>query len=302
MKRTPGSALLIMLWAIALIGATVISLARYIEIGLDEEIERSRTDRARELAESGLTIARHPLIKRIDPALRQRINELEGFEVRIISEGGRIPVNRFLNDTDRIVIETLFYNWGMDIFDAQSLVDKLVDWVDEDELKNIQGAERPEYEEIGLPQFPRDRPFDSVEEMALVADMDQLDFLRPDWREFFSVWSGGKVDVNFASSEVLQAVLDVTPEQAQFLVDARLGEDGEQDTEDDLILADVEEARVLLGMSPFEFERVSGRLTASDAVSRIEATGIAGSTRHTLTVIAREAEGGARQIVAYLDE
>jgi type II secretory pathway component PulK len=57
---------------------------------------------------------------------------------------------------------------------AAELVDALVDWVDEDDLEEPQGAEYEDYEEMGYTNRPFNRPFYSLDEMNQVRGMALL--------------------------------------------------------------------------------------------------------------------------------
>jgi len=55
----------------------------------------------------------------------------------------------------------------------------------------LNGAEKKYYEGEGRINQPFNRPFYNIDEMALVRGMDLVEAVRPDWRNWFTIWSAG---------------------------------------------------------------------------------------------------------------
>jgi type II secretory pathway component PulK len=156
------------------------------------------------------------------------------FEFRVSAESGKINVN-CLNkqakpaDKDNPagrVVETLEALMSPTLYDplfeeeksdAQyytrtDIVRALADYVDDDrnrfdiiKLRSGSAAENDRYGELFDPYIPRNARLDSIEELHLVAGIDD------DWMEAFSpeltVYGGCKVNLNFASAEQIALVL-----------------------------------------------------------------------------------------------
>ncbi len=281
---------MIMLWAVALISAAVMALALYLRVSLDEDTARSKGFRAAQIAESGIAIALNPQVKKNDPLLRRDFGPGQSVEVKLRGEGGRINPNAVAADEDPELLLDLFIRWGLELEEASVVTDCILDWVDGNNVKRLQGAEEADYTKDGQPQYPRDKEFDSVEEMAAVRGMDLVDKLKPDWRDYFTVWSQGKVDVNEASAEILEVVTRASPDAVANLVEMRPGPDGEEGTEDDVKFANLEAVRRTLGMPEQEFKRVSPRLATSDPTTRIESAARVGDYTRRMSVVARRSD------------
>lgn len=298
-----GSALMIMLWAVALLSATTLGLATYLQYGLEEDAARSKEFRARQLAESGIALALHPSVEKNDPVLRQQVSPVEHYQVEKISEGARININQAIADEEDTTLLDLFNYWGLDLDEAETVVDCLRDWVDGDDLARLSGIERKGYLQAGFPQYPRNQPFSSLDEVALCRGMDAVAAARPDWRRFFTVWSDGKINVNDADLETLVYAGGINEVQAEALVEARNGLDQIRHTEDDLVFEDISQVRSFLGMGDFQFEPIAERLTTSSNLERIVSTATVADYTLTVSALVQSGrEGAAPSILAILQE
>ncbi len=93
----------------------------------------------------------------------------EALEIRIIDEASLID----LNLADRGLLLALLLAAGAEERDPDSLVDAILDWRDEDDLRLLNGAEDPDYDAAGRPYGAKDGPFDSVEELQQVLGFDR---------------------------------------------------------------------------------------------------------------------------------
>ncbi len=300
-----GSALLIMLWAVALLSATTLGLALYLDSGLEEGAARSKSVRARQLAESGLAVAMHPLVERGDPVLHRKFGPVEEFQVSLQSESARINLNAELADESSQVLNDLFQAWGMSIEEAETVVDSLRDWVDADDFTRLDGMEYAGYAEMGFPQFPRNKPFTSLDEVMLCRGAHLIADYNPAWKSVFTLWSDGKININDAEADVLVHAAGLSEAQADSIVDARLGVDGIKDTEDDLVFENIEQVRLFLGLPETLFAPIAEKLTAADGLTRIKSTGRVAGLTCTLSALVRKGageSGGTSEILAIFEE
>lgn len=289
-----GAALLLVLWAITVISFAVLWMADVVNLELETTISDSAGLRARQIAVSGVALGLHPQVEREDTGLlNQDFGEGERMEVRIRGEGARFNINQLLKEQDRITMVNLFTLWGLNADEANALIDKLTDWIDEDDFRTgFNGAEGPEYEALGITDAPANRPFRSVQEMGRVLDMEKLAAVKPDWAESFTIFGDGKIDVNEAEADVLQAVTGITPEMVQGILQQRRGSDGVEPSEDDLRFDDVSQVAGWLAGSTLPPEQIMGRLTAESSVKRIDSRGIVGERSRWISVVAETGEGG----------
>ncbi len=293
-RSSHGAALLLVLWAITVVSFAVLWMANVVNIELETTVSDSAGLRARQIAVSGVAIGLHPQVDREDTELLNRdFGAGERMEVRIRGEGARFNINQLLQQQDRMTMLNLFTLWGLNADEANALIDKLIDWVDEDEFRTgFGGAELAEYEMAGIPDAPANRPFRSVREMARVLDMEKLAALKPDWYESFTIFGDGLIDVNEADGQVLQAATGITPEMAEGILQQRRGPDNVEPSEDDFRFEDVAQVAGWLSGSTLPTEQVAAKLTTESSVKRIDSRGIVGERSRSISVVAASGEGG----------
>src|SRR5688572_21427306 len=121
-----GSSLLLVLWAIMLMGFSVMGLVNRLSRGLDESIYAEKEFRARLLLQSARVLAAHPAIERGDPLLRQPVSAVSSYEVTQTTEGSHLAINQLGSSMQqRRFAERLFESWGMDSKQARSLADAI---------------------------------------------------------------------------------------------------------------------------------------------------------------------------------
>lgn len=286
LPRRQGSALIAVFWMIAVLGLVIYAGAKALEA--DSAYARQMRGRtyAKRMAHMGLEIGRHPGLPLHDPLLRYTSPEGGSYEVKIVAEEARLNINVLMQMDDRVLLPRLFAAWGLEPDFAAGLRDALKDWVDADSHISLNGAEAREYEKAGLEGMPFNRPFQSVEEMRLVRGMAALDTLRPDWREWFTVYGDGRVDVNDARPELIALLANVPVERVGPLLTMRAGLDGMQGTEDDVKLASVPQVAQLLGVfQPLIVEQLTQWIQFNGPIRRIESSGQFGDIRRRWVLI-----------------
>lgn len=285
-----GSALLAVLWIIALLSMLVATTSLLVMQDVDTIGIRQQMFRARSLAETGLAFAAHPDVRADDPLLRQEIAEGEGFEVEMIGEDGRLNPNVLLQREDRETLRRIFRYWGMDLMQADSLADAMFDWVDQDIFTRPRGAEFKQYG--NTPGLPFNRPFRSIEEMSLVRGMAEVEAVYPQWRDWFSVHASGMLDINEAEPELIAAVTGADIIIARQLQARRLGRDGLRNTLDDAVFPDLQSALRLLGV-PGNAEALASVLSVQSNTRRIISRGITGGfTKEIIAVVQGGGQNG----------
>jgi hypothetical protein len=262
---------------------------------------------ARLLAEAGLAVGVHPSIKPGDPLLRKRVSAMESYEVNITTEERRLNINALLTEDKRPVLERLFEGWGLAPVDAETVVDCLMDWVDADDMKRLKGAEKQDYERMGFKDRPYNRPFQSLDEVALVKGMELVAEAQPRWRDAFTLWGSGQLDINEAPPQLIAIVAGIPVMQARALVSTRDGPDGIPHTKDDQPIQSVDEAMVLLGVPPQgppsaaapgqggQAQGWSGLFTPHGNVQRVDSIGRVGTYARRISVIVQKSGVGGGQ-------
>ncbi|MCB1207301.1 MAG: general secretion pathway protein GspK [Verrucomicrobiae bacterium] len=286
--RSRGSALVAILWIVSILTIAVFSATQFLFIELESDSNASSLFQAELLADRGVAIAAHAKVKKGDRLLNQSFGNGLSFSARISSEGDRLNLNSLLEnaESDRIVLEELFYQWGLRREEAVDVVDNLIDWYDADDEPTNVGAERSYYYSQDRLNHPFNRPFDSLEEVALVKDFGLVAAANPSWREAFTLLSGGTLDLNEAPPELIAAACQVSFEAARKFVSIRDGLDQTPGTLDDLRFEEVESALDLLGVPVGFIDEVSARVTTEDPARRILSLGRNGaiSVERSVTV------------------
>lgn len=285
-----GSALLMVLWAIAIMSICVLGLVQYLYHDLDETIALKKQARAGQLAQSGVAMAMDPLVEKRDSVLKQSFSDGGKFTVHLESEGGRLNINAIAQSGRWTVLQNLFLEWGMHAADVVTVVKSIEKWAHplQAQPSAPNGATQPPALAV--------RQFRTVDEMLDVPGMELVAAMKPEWRNYFTVWSDGGLDVNDAPAELIEAVCGVGEERAQALVQTRLGPDGVEGTPDDKTFTDLEQVRMLLGMSKESFAEVAGSLSINDSTARIKSTGEVNNVRHEITVVVKRAPAPAPPI------
>jgi type II secretory pathway component PulK len=293
-STTSGAALLLVLWAITVISFAVLWAANVVNLELETTISDSAGLRARQIAVSGVALGVHPQVKREDTELLNRdFGAGERMEVRIRGEGARFNINQLIQQQDRITMLNLLTLWGLTPDEANALIDKWKDWTDEDEFRTgFGGAERGDYEALGIANAPANRPFRSVSEMARVLGMEQVATLKPDWADSFTIFGDGKIDVNEADAGVLQAATGIVPEMVEGILQQRRGPDGIEPSEDDFRFEDVSQLAGWLAGSMLPSEQILAKLSTESSVKRIDSRGIVGERSRLISVVAASGDGG----------
>jgi len=281
-----GAALMAVLWLIAILAMACMATLRVISFDMEIATAKIHGSRARQVAEMGIAIGSNPAVKRSDPLLHNQGSEgNERYDATVISEDGRFNINSLVQN-DKPLLLSIFVGWGLQPDDASKVIDALSDWIDADDAESLNGAEIKYYEAEGRINQPFNRPFYHIDEARLVRGMDQIEALRPDWRNWFSIWSSGKLDLNEASAELIAAAAEVPVEQAQIIPQNVRGEDDQRDTIDDMPFRDPSAAIALLGVDP-QRPDINSRFTANfaDGTTRIESIGAAEGAKYKITVI-----------------
>lgn len=293
-----ASALLIVLWVVALLSFLIITTLLVAMQDAETVHSRNVVFRARQLAEMGVAVAAHPMVKNTEPLLRNRLSATESYEAVITSEEARFNLNALLAEERRPVLERVFVSWGLREVDAEGLVDRMVDWVDSDDLKQLKGAEKLDYRQAGFPGRPFNHPFQTLDEAALVSGAEVFDEIKPDWRDWFTLRGTGQLDINEASAEMISLAVGVPVHLAQTIVERRAGPDGIPHTRDDTLLQGVDEVMAMLGIPAAEVAALGGLITLKGSTLRIVSIGRSGDYARGIAVVLRKG-GGAPQVLEW---
>jgi general secretion pathway protein K len=132
----------------------------------------------------------------------KEIEVTQAVHARLRDSNGRIS----LVNVDRFVLERLIRNTG--IVDNPSVpVDSLLDWIDEDDLTRLNGAEKDYYESVGSPYRPRNYALQYLEEVRFIRGFsDELwNRIQPN----ITMLPSAGFNPNTASDDNLKAYLNI---------------------------------------------------------------------------------------------
>jgi general secretion pathway protein K len=214
--------------------------------------------------------------------------------VRVTDEESKLPINRASPEQ----LKRLVILMGVDPFDADVIVDSILDWIDENDLVRLNGAEDDYYLSLSPPYRAKNGPIDRVEELLLVRGVTpeifygtpatETEEAQPGLRDLVTALSTGRVNVNTAAPIVLQAWFDLDESQAQLIEDFRSGADGLPGTEDDQGFQRPDEFFGLIGGLDTETRsRLQRLLTVSSSFFTVESTGEAFGVKRTVIAVLR---------------
>ncbi|MCB2101833.1 MAG: general secretion pathway protein GspK [Rhodobacterales bacterium] len=173
-----GFALVVVLWMLIILSTTALTLSTELRVETRAAVNAQELARAGALADAGVYRGIAALLDTsLNPDERWtpdgRVYE-ETFDDQVLKislqdENGKID----LNAADPLLLRQLLLARDMESQAADRLVDHILDWKDEDDLRRLNGGEAPDYEAEGLAVLPANRPFLAVDELRTVAGMTE---------------------------------------------------------------------------------------------------------------------------------
>jgi len=126
------------------------------------------------------------------------------FSYTITDEDGRLNINNASLPQLRYIIEST----DVDITVVDTIADSIIDWRDTNDLHMLNGAEEDYYQSLERPYSCKDGPFDTIDELLLVRGVTPEIF--KNLTAYFTTWGSGRVNINTAPREVLEAIFGIT--------------------------------------------------------------------------------------------
>ncbi len=144
------------------------------------------------------------------------------YHVRLMDEAGKININRVDEDT----LRRIFTNLGVEEPRRSILVDSILDWLDEDDLHRLNGAESDYYLSLSPPYTAKNGPFDTVEDLLWVRGVTPELFYGLEGevglKDIYTVDSPtDRVNLRTASAEVIHALVGLPLGKARAFVEER---------------------------------------------------------------------------------
>ncbi len=203
--------------------------------------------------------------------------------VKVEDETGKFPLNADDASLWNVLLEELDVEFSI----RQSLSDALLDWVDEDELTRLNGAENDFYESLTPPYVASNSPIQSQQELFMIKGFTDI-FINEEgntnetyqaYKESTSAYSSFPININTAPPHVIGALARLSNVNTDLIDEHLLGLDNEAGTEDDLYFGSIAE-------SPFAGNAASQSLISVTAkIIKITVTITKGDSSFILTGI-----------------
>jgi type II secretory pathway component PulK len=263
---------------------------------LERAANANRDVEARAMAHSGIALGLHPLVSEKTPGLEESINGLMGFRVRLVGEGGRLNINWLVTEEQPQRLD-LLKRWlelhGLTFEERETFVDCLLDYVDADNVKRLNGVE----DEPGY--VPANRPLQSLDEIEKVRNAGPL-LRSPGWKEELTIYSSGPIDLTAADEAVLRLIPGLGEARIVRFLQLRRGRDQLDGTEDDMQFTKFQELGSYLGLSKTQLQELQRFTTIKDTTQRIISEGYSADVVRQIEVVAQKS--GANPAIRYWKE
>ena len=182
------------------------------------------------LAEAGITFAQLNLLT-VNKEQRWRANghiypirfNEADIRIKIQSESGKIDINK----ANEKLLTGMMAQTDADAILQQSIVNAILDWRDKDDLIRIDGAEKATYEAADLPYHPRNKSFQTIEELRLVLGVTAEIFEQ--LKTMITIYSKQTtVDLKTAEKKVMLAVTNLDTETIDSYITERVNSEKNQ--------------------------------------------------------------------------
>lgn len=296
MKRfsvpSPGSAgvaLIVVLWAVALISAAMLGLAAILQRQLGQEVAALQNSRATLVAESGLQMALNP---QIQPALAAEASRLLSTELQsawgapvrfevgaedLRGEDGKLNLNALDvaspagREFVRRILTNLLGFWEVNPTTSSAFIDALLDYLDPD--RNPTGAN--EATEEGA----RNAPMETLDELEKIPGWGQVmeESRVKNWRDKFTIFGSGRLSLKNADADLIEAWLGLNRGAAVNFVQNRLGPDQIFGSQDDQV-----NVALLGNLSPEAQARIN---MGAEDLWRVTSTGSVGEVKRRIVAL-----------------
>ncbi len=234
------------------------------------------------------------------------------FTVQVVDEQSKLNANVMSPDQWK----TLLQLSGVDTETVNIIVDSIGDWIDKDSSTKMNGAEDDYYMALssdqGGPYHCKNASLDRIEELLLVRGMTPDIFYGHQAQssgeanytgiaQFLTTVPFLTINVNTASSQVLQCIPGITAQMAEQLIRYRQADDGVEGTNDDKPFHDSAALSTVWGgaLSNAQVRGLGSYLDVSSTFFTIYSTGTVGNVRRMIVTTIFRDVGGSFQTISW---
>lgn len=140
------------------------------------------------------------------------------FSIKIIDQERKLNINSAPEPLIRYILEQ---HAGVAATDVDIYVDSLKDWMDPDENPGLNGAESDNYLGEPEPYYAKNGPLDHITELKMVMGFKDDPVAYEIFEKHFTAISGGLVNLNTTTAEVLELLPGMDPIIAQDIIGFR---------------------------------------------------------------------------------
>ena len=158
----------------------------------------------------------------------KRIFNIEDYnlEIFIKDENSKININKVIGEKGEVnqKLLDLLKNLFLICEYPSSLLDSLLDWIDEDNLERPAGAEYFYYSSMGFKNLPPNKKIKSLRELFLIKGYDEKIITGEKEKKgilnFITIYSDDKININTCENEILNA-MGFTNEDVSIIMEER---------------------------------------------------------------------------------
>jgi type II secretory pathway component PulK len=240
----------------------ILGLVTLLNINIGTASAMERVAIVSSLALGGTAIGRNPEFPVTGHPEKQKFADGSELEVVAISENSKLNINVMLKGNQRDTLRALLRIWRLTDVEADTVLDCLFDYVEPGPARRLNGAKAEQYRKAGRPA-PPGRPFRSIDEMASVLNFDLVTRRKENWREYFTIYGDGSLDVTTAPMDLIKAVCGVGDSSAKTLMNRR--------SQAEASPLDLNSVGSLMGLTDKEFGDVRDRIAVGGKVRRVTA-------------------------------
>ncbi|HCF95193.1 MAG: type II secretion system protein GspK [Verrucomicrobiota bacterium] len=333
--RERGIALVITMWLTVIISLAVMGFAFTMHVEARIASFHRKQFKAKHLALGGVELGKFLLAWDYNPANPEQDATIDHLgeawalgtnivlqtgivDVRIVDENRKLNIN-LISDVQgnsprpEILESYLEKQEAIDEeLDVEAFIDSIVDWIDQNDLRRLNGAESEDYLSLPIPYRAKDGPLESIEELLLINGITMRTFLGRDpvqGEEFapmtsdqgmmahWTATSGrGRLNVNTAPPEILALLPGSDGDVAARIVERRNGPDGIEGTEDDEPFQALNEVLAEFTIDAGEAREVGRFLTTRSSYFTIISTGQSGNVKKTVEALVLRSQQNIRII------
>ena len=269
-QRESGVALIVVLWMLVVMTAMALAFSQQVRTEVMLTANYQNQAKALSLAEAGIWRGTAMILNRtIAENNGEQIN-LSGSVYDLDSEHGKLKVSLQsssglidLNRASPEIIKALMQTIDTPDETQKTILDSLLDWRDEDDLKRLAGAEDDDYRAQGLSYGPSNGLMISISELARVNGVTSLEYEA--LQSSMTIYSGqSRIDITSAPRRVLASLPSMDASMVDSIVNER--ETGNKHIDLTQIPA---ETRKYIGAGQNEFIRISSFAEVNASISGV---------------------------------